>query len=347
MQTQKGRKFKKIINKVIDKGSKSEAVILIENAAGDISFSFKQDKRELSSPLFMASITKMFTATCIVKLLEQEKLSLQNKISKYIDFHLLQGMHVYNKKDYSPEITISDLLFQTSGLPDIYEEGKNCLKKRFIKEDFSISFEEIIKQTKELKPHFIPHSAPKAYYSDINYELLGKIIEKVTSTSLQDVYKSYIFTPLGLKDTYIYSKKSDFLPGICYKNQVLKRPRMVKSFSASGGCVTTPKELMIFVKAFFGGRLFDIKLFSKLSNYSKLQTSMSPICYGGGYMQIPLNGITTLFMGKGELVGHSGSTGSFAFYYPEKDLYFVGNINQMANPTLPIKLIIKLALAAK
>lgn len=52
-------------------------------------------------------------------------------------------------------------------------------------------------------------------------------------------------------------------------------------------------------------------------------------------------------MGKGELIGHTGSTGSFAFYYPLKDLFIVGDVNQMANPALPIRLIIKLAMMIK
>lgn len=64
-------------------------------------------------------------------------------------------------------------------------------------------------------------------------------------------------------------------------------------------------------------------------------------------MQIPLNTIMTLYMGKGDLLGHSGSTGSFAFYYPHKDLYFVGDTNQMAKPGLPIRLVMKIAMSVK
>ncbi|MPN45601.1 hypothetical protein SDC9_193168 [bioreactor metagenome] len=101
---------------------------------------------------------------------------------------------------------------------------------------------------------------------------------------------------------------------------------------------------MTFLKAFFGGGLFNISIFDELSSCNKLQASMSPICYGGGYMRIPLNGLTTLFMGKGELKGHSGSTGSFAFYYPIKDLFIIGNLNQMANAALPIKLSMRIAI---
>ena len=50
---------------------------------------------------------------------------------------------------------------------------------------------------------------------------------------------------------------------------------------------------------------------------------MLPIHYGSGYIRVPLNGFATLFMGKGELIGHSGSTGSFAFYYPPKRTCFL------------------------
>ena len=71
---------------------------------------------------------------------------------------------------------------------------------------------------------------------------------------------------------------------------------------------------------------------------------MGPIRYGGGFMQIPLNVFATLFMGKGELKGHSDSTGSFAFYYPDKDLFITGDLNQMANTALPIRLSIRIAI---
>ena len=78
-----------------------------------------------------------------------------------------------------------------------------------------------------------------------------------------------------------------------------------------------------------------------------MQTRHAPIHYGAGYMRIPLDGLATLFMGKGELIGHSGSTGSFAFYYPESDLFFVGDVNQMEKPALPVRLVMRLAMSIK
>lgn len=164
---------------------------------------------------------------------------------------------------------------------------------------------------------------------------------------MEDAYKYYIFNPLGLNNTYIPTDENDYVPGIYYKSEVIHHPKIIISSSASGGGISTAFELMTFIKAFFGGKLFNKEIFKELSTYRKLQITMSPIKYGGGYMQVSLNGLNTLFMGQGELIGHSGSTGSFAFYYPEKELFIVGDVNQMANASLPVRLSMQLAIGAR
>ncbi len=334
-----GKKFKSLTN------SKKiyEAVLLVENSSGDFSVYFEYGGKTIDSPIQAASVGKLFTTTCIIILQEQKKLSLDNLVVDYYDKKTFNGLHKYKGVDYSHKLTISDLLFQTSGLPDYEAEGG--IIKRAIKEDFHINTNELIKITKTLKPRFAPFGK-KAYYSDLNFQLLGEIIEKITQTPLERVFNNYIFEPLGLTKTYL-PVKEDFVPNIFYKNQSLYRPKLIMSLRGGGNTITTARELMIFLKAFFKGYFFPQSIFEKLSRYRKLQITMGPIYYGGGYMQIPLNNILTLFMGKGELLGHSGSTGSFAFYYPHKDLYFVGDTNQLANPGLPIHLTIKLAMSIK
>ncbi|MDR7871192.1 MAG: serine hydrolase domain-containing protein [Tissierellaceae bacterium] len=340
-------RFERTFNKFTNSKKIHEGILLIENTSGDFSFSKGYGGKKLDSPFLIASITKLFTTTCILILEEQQKLSLHDKLSEYFDKNLLDGIHVYNGKDYSLELTISDLLFQTSGLPDVYLEGKDSVMNRVIREDFYITFSDMLDMVKKLRPHFEPKRRGKAYYADINFDLLGEIIIKVSGLTLSKAYKSYIFEPLGLSNTYLPENENDSIPEIYYKNQVIHRPKIVISSAASGGCISTTYELMIFIKAFFGGKMFNKDVFNRLSIYNKLQASMVPICYGGGYMQIPLDGIINLFMGKGELIGHSGSTGSFAFYYPAKDLFFVGDVNQMAYPALPVRLSMQLAMAIK
>ncbi|WP_440897007.1 serine hydrolase domain-containing protein [Amphibacillus sp. Q70] len=342
----KTEKFEKVFNKFTSSRKIHEGILLIEDTGGKFSLMKRYGEKELNSPLLMASITKLFTTSCILILLEQDKLSLEDRIIKYFDINILKGIHIYNGRDYSLELTISDLLFQISGLPDVYLEGENSLINRILKEDFYINFYDTISEVKKLKPHFEPRNKGKAYYADINFDILGQIVEKESGLTLFKAYEKYIFEPLGLENTYLPGDNHDEIPKIYYMNQVIYRPKFVISSGASGGCITTARELMIFIKAFFGGKLFDKSIFSRLSIYNKLQASMGPIHYGGGYMQISLSGPISLFMGKGELIGHSGSTGSFAFYYPIKDLFFVGDMNQMADASLPIRLSIQLAMAA-
>lgn len=333
--------FQKKFNSFTHCNQIHEAVLLVENTSGDFSVNFGYGGKTIDTLFQSASVGKLFTTACVLMLQEQKRLSLDNLVTDYFDKTALDGVHIYKGIDYSHKLTLYDLLFQTSGLPDYETEGG--ITKRAIREDFVISTTELIEKTKALKPHFAP-SMKRAYYSDLNFQLLGEIIERIMQAPLEDVFHHYLFKPFGLLKTYV-PINDDFVPAISYKNQSIHRPKLLMSLRGGGNAITTTRELMIFLKAFFNGYFFPKNLFNKLSQYRKLQIAMGPIYYAGGYMQIPLNSLYTLYMGKGELIGHSGSTGSFAFYYPQKDLYFAGDVNQAANPGLPIRLVMKLAMA--
>ena len=341
---------RKVIQKIFDGITASsnihEACLLVENAKGDFSESFGYGGCVVDSPMIVASVTKLFTTTCILKLCEQGRLSLEDTINKYLNRDLLSELHVFKGYEYSFDLTVSDLLFQTSGLPDEFESSNNTgiLKNAILDEDTYITFEQYLDEVKSLTPRFAPNTGKKAYYANINFDLLGEILEKITEMPLAEIYSQFIFNPLGMTETYLPINGEDFVPHTYYRFQRLERPTLIASCRASGGCVSTAKNLMTFSKAFWGGVLFDKKIFGRLCIYRKLQVSKGPIFYGGGYMQIPLGTPLTLFMGKGELLGHSGSTGSFAFYYPLKELHFIGNTSQLSRPDAPVKLVMRLAM---
>ncbi|WP_339254252.1 serine hydrolase domain-containing protein [Sporosarcina sp. FSL W8-0480] len=341
------KKYDEIFSRVVKSKQIHESVLFIQNTNGDFSYKNEYGGKSIDSPLLMASITKLFTTTCILQLVEIGKLSLDDKVISFFDNGKLSGLHLYKGQDYTEKLTIAHLLFQTSGLPDVSEEGKNNLRKRVLREDMSVMFDELVELTKEMKPHFAPNTLNRSHYADINFDILGRIIESVTNSPLEDVFTTFIFEPLGLEKTYLPIDEDDFIPTIYFKNNAISRPNYIKSCRASGGAITTAREMMVFIKAFFGGELFDKEVFHQLENYRKLQITFFPIQYGGGYMRILLGGFSMFFMGKGELIGHSGSTGSFAFYYPEKDLFFVGDVNQTANPATAIRVAIRLAVSSK
>ncbi|MBP2240929.1 CubicO group peptidase (beta-lactamase class C family) [Cytobacillus eiseniae] len=319
-----------------------ESVLLIETSSGDFNFT-REYERDIDSPMLMASTTKLFTTTCIYALAQEGKIDLKDKISHYLQKEIIAGLHVYKGKEYTSELTIEHLLLQTSGLPDFYLEGAKSIFSKVKEQDFSYSFEDELKWINSKKARFIPGTKRKAYYSDVNFDLLGKIIEVANVSTLQEAYEKYIFSLLNLKNTYIACNESDFIPHTYYKNQRLDRPLFVRSSYASGGGITTARELMIFIKAFWNGELFDTTFFSKQTQCNPLQMSFYPIHYMSGYMKIS---VSSPFRKKYTLVGHSGSTGSFAFYCPEKDLFLVGDVPQIASPSSCVRLAMRAVLAA-
>ncbi len=343
MEMQK-QKAEKIFENVTKKKQIHESVLFIENSTGDTSYRFGYGGKDTNTPFLIASITKLFTTTCLFILMEKGKLSLHDEISRYLDQDLIRNLHVYKGNDHSNELKISHLLFHTSGLRDVIEEGSSKLKLRALEQDEQTELHETILQTKEIEPYFAPDAGKRAHYANINFEILGKIIETITDLPLEQVYARFIFTPLGLRNTYLPKDENDFIPSIYYKDITFDHPKSLLNIRASGGCISTAEELIVFIKAFFHGKLFKQSIFDELDERNRLQSSMLPIHYGAGYMRIPLSGLATLFMGKGELMGHSGSTGSFAFYYPEKDLFIVGDVNQMVNPATPVRLAMRLAM---
>ena len=72
-----------------------------------------------------ASITKMFTATGLMLLVEEGRLELDAKISRYLPEAFVSGLHVFEGRFYDQEISVRQLLNHTSGIPDFFGDGKH------------------------------------------------------------------------------------------------------------------------------------------------------------------------------------------------------------------------------
>lgn len=346
MRKEEKQIFTAKLEELFEKSTKSafihESTMHVEDGSGDFLWSKGYGRRTVDSIMNLASVTKLFTTTCIIKLIQQGKLSLDDRLHNFFPPEILNGIHNYKGRDYSDEITVGNLLFQNSGFPDVFAKGRDNLNKRMLKEDLKLSLEDYVKIAKDNKKKFAPGTPGKAHYSDLNFEMLGRIIEQVEGSSLHDAFKTYVFEPLHLQHTYLLEKDSDYCANIYYKHEELSRPNLLKSIPACGGCMSTSKEVMIFLKAFFSGQLFDKSIFSQLKKYATIQYSPGLGQYGGGFVRLNISGIASMYRCKGELLGHMGATGTYAYYYPEKDLYFVGDVNQLARPgevfILPLKL---------
>lgn len=295
--------------------------------------------RTLDSIMNMASITKLFTTTSIINLIEQGKLWLNDKLGNFFGQEILGGIHIYKRKDYSKELTVRNLLFQNTGFPDVFAAENNKSNKKMRYENFQVSFEEYIRIATDNKKKFAPGTSGKAHYSNLNFEMLGKIIEQLEESSLHDAFKKYAFSPLGLQNTYLMETENDYCKDMYYKNKALHLPNLWSSIPTCGGCMSTSKEITIFLKAFFGGELFDKNIFEQLKKPAIIQYCPPLGQYCGGFVRLNISGIASFYQVKGKLIGHMGGSGTFAYYYPEKDLYLVGDVNQFAKPVLIFTLV--------
>lgn len=276
------------------------------------------------TPYPITSITKMYTATVIMRLAEEGALTLDDPLSMYLEPDLLAGLHVLDNHDYSAEITIRHLLGHNTGLPDTTEGGKGAEYMGKIRdgEDVTYDLAEVLQHTKQLTPHFAPGDPKRAWYTDTNYQLLGVVIEKASGFLLAEAYDCYIFEPLGLQNTYLLTAPSWKVAPICHDGRYLQIPGVVVSEGAAGGIVSTAADSMVFIKAFFAGELFSKERLAEMQNWRDLQ--FYPVEYGMGLIHAIPPG--PFKMAKYEIIGHTGFLGSMSYYCPARDLYITGTI---------------------
>jgi CubicO group peptidase (beta-lactamase class C family) len=190
-----------------------------------------------------------------------------------------------------------------------------------------------------MKPHFKPGESNKAYYTDTNYQLLGKLIEVISGMCYAEALAHFIIRPLGLQKTYLYTDITDKKPiPLYYKSMPLYIPKAMTSFGPDGGIVSTAEETMVFIKAFFEGRFFPKENLAQMASWKRI---FFPLEYGVGMMRFKLPRIFSPFRPIPEIIGHSGLSGAFAYYCPEKNLYLTGTVNQVYNPSSSYRLIVK------
>ena len=319
------------------------AILLgVQSADGRVNFQGAAGNASPDSPYFIASVTKMLTATVMMQLVDEGQLNLDAPIIDYLAGDLLTGMHVYKGTDYSHSLKVHHLIHQTSGLPD-YFEG-NLAEGFKQNHDRAYSVPDVLAIARQGSPAAAPDSG-KSYYSDTNYQLLGAIIEVITGQGLANVFQARIFDQLELSATYLYdcgNPQPDQPLPIYFKETPLSLPLTLTSERGAGGVVSTLADSLRFLQAYFDGDLFDKKHFERMLQWNAL---FFPMQYGYGLMRFKMPRWMTLFSQTPELIGHSGSTGSFAFYVPSEKLYVAGTFNQFEKPSRPFNFMLKVAAA--
>lgn len=244
----------------------------------------------------IGSITKMFTSSIIFQLIEEKKLTLDTKLSKF-----------YPEIKKADSITIGDMLSHKSG---IYNYTNDSIFMDYCKLPQTKTV--MLKRIAAYESVFKPGST--ADYSNSNYILLGYIIEDITKKPYKANVNDRIIKPLGLKDTYYYSKlnpkRKEAYSYEWDNGKWTKIDEWDQSVAyAAGALLSTPTDLTKFIKA-----LFDGKIIKKES-----LDQMTKIEHGYGY------GIFNFPFGERRFFGHTGGIEGFSSnvgYYPKEELSF-------------------------
>ncbi len=127
----------------------------------------------------MASVTKpVVTATLVMKLVEMGKIGLEDT---------LETIGLYKSEFAVSRLTIRELITHTSGLVPTYPLYK-----------FGTTREDYLRTIAIMHERRLPLAEE---YSDLNYILLGFVIEHITGKNLDDIAQEYIFKPIGMKSS--------------------------------------------------------------------------------------------------------------------------------------------------
>ena len=183
-----------------------------------------------STKFRLASVTKQFTATAILKLQEQNSLDVNDSLAAYL-----------SEYPNGKQITIHQLLNHTSGIPNYtdFEDFKS-------KERMAIEIDELIAWFGDRPLDFTP--GKRQIYSNSGYVVLTKIIETVSNLSYADYLQQYIFEPLKMSDSG-YDRAQTILPnraaGYLFTGEVYKNVDFIDMslLSGAGGLYSTVEDL--------------------------------------------------------------------------------------------------------
>jgi uncharacterized protein YbbC (DUF1343 family)/CubicO group peptidase (beta-lactamase class C family) len=321
-QGESGASFKAvddIIERAVAEGNIPGAVLIVghngkvlhRRAFGFRSLEPVREPMTTDTVFDLASLTKCIaTATSVMKLVEDGRIRLNDTVAAYLPEFAQNG-----KKD----ITVRDLLTHYSGLrPDL------DLKTPWSGRD--TAYEMAMRE----KPGNPPGS--QFVYSDINFETLGFMVEKITGEPLNEFASAQIFAPLGMKDTRFlppkewvsriapteYDEQGRMLRGVVHDPTA----RRMGGVAGHAGLFSTADDLARFAEDFLSG--------STVLNRAAVEKMTTP--------QQPTNGTVLRGLGwdidspfstnRGELLpvgsfGHTGFTGTSLWIDPITDTYIV------------------------
>lgn len=273
----------------------------------------KKDSLTDSTAMHIASTSKTFTAVAILRMVQENKLSLNDSLEKFFPGFPYPG------------ITVKMLLNHRSGLPNyLYFMSNN--KWGMVNNKWNHQYatnNDVLQMMYVKKPDRVSSPNTRFTYCNTNFMLLALIIEKISGIPFPQYMQQKIFGPLQMKHTYIFTLKDtltatpSFTPKGVYWNY-----DFLDATYGDKNVYTTPRDLLKWDQALYTDQVLDKALLdSAFAPYSFEKQSVHN--YGLGWrLQLLPNGKKVVYhFGKWH-----GSNAAFARLIDEKaTIIIIGN----------------------
>jgi D-alanyl-D-alanine carboxypeptidase len=272
-----------------------------------IDFDYNHKEVEKQDIYGIGSTTKFLSSVLIFKLIEDEKLNIDDKVTEYIN--LTQAIVGIEK------LTIKNLLNHTSGLSD-YTKNPDWIT-RVMNKNAPKTFEEkmlLVSDTIKNNGSFS--------YSNTNYLFLEKIAEKVTNESYEIAFNNF-YSKNNLSDIKMGFDENGLQAFFGQTEQASSNVSDLREYYGfDGGAFTYTKTLGNFLTKLFRDKsILKSRTLSEMKEWTEMGIMTIPI--GSGKISEYGNGIMKLIYKEQEYIGHFGSTlkyQSMALYNSEKDI---------------------------
>lgn len=272
----------------------------------------------------VGSTVKMYTAVTVLKLQEEGKLDIDDKISMYLHSDVIEHLENADKAtirqllQHSSGIYnyIQNLVFQTASTNDLIREWKA---------------EDLLTYACNKPAYFEP--GEDVAYSNTNYILLGMLIEAIEGKPFYKVFEEKLFIPLGLTLTR-FAAEDPVPDGIVrgyidlYSNlQVLESTYFSgwDYYTADGGLISNPYDMSIFFQRLMEGQILNSNSLDEMLTWispNEPDTEFYPIQFGLGIFRIETpQGIA--YMHSGDAIGYYANM----IYFPDDSTTIVYAVN--------------------
>lgn len=249
----------------------------------------------LDHRLYIGSVTKLYTATLVMRHVEDGTIALEDPVDRWVDL------------PYADRVTVRMLLNHTSGVPN-YTDDPWFLARYFMLPGKQWQPEELLDVVRD-EP-LTAEPGVRHEYSNTNYVLLGTVLENATGRPYRELFRQEVEAELGFSGTSFLDRPAGLVIADGYDESLLPLDRTnLTGFRTSfetgaftaGAVLTDSQDVASFAHALLTGRIVSDGTLSRMTSFLEVSDEDVPEQSGYGL------GLRRLVVDGQEVLGHTGT----------------------------------------